>query len=55
MTGADRSAIILPVSALEQFHDTLGHFVETVRNQDVPEAGPSRARPGAPPRSWSEG
>lgn len=55
VTGADRSAIILPVSALEQFYDTLGHFVETVRNQDVPEAGPSRARPGAPSRSWSEG
>lgn len=56
VTGADRSAIILPVSALEQFYDTLGHFVETVRNQDVPEVGgPSRARPVAPPRSWSEG
>eukprot|EP00250_Pteridium_aquilinum_P012345 c20670_g1_i1 orf=583-1428(+) len=55
VTGADRSAIILPASALEQFYETLGHFVETVRSQDLTEAGPSRVRPGAPLRSWSEG
>lgn len=52
--GADRSAIILPVSALEQFYETLGHFVETVRTQDMPETGSSRNRSGAPTCNWSE-
>ncbi|KAI5062487.1 hypothetical protein GOP47_0023316 [Adiantum capillus-veneris] len=59
VTGSDRSAIILPVSALEQFYETVGQFVETVRNQELPEAGSSRMRPGASGgaaiRSWSEG
>eukprot|EP00850_Spirogloea_muscicola_P018270 SM000166S02451 [mRNA] locus=s166:42445:48496:+ [translate_table: standard] len=34
VAGCDRSAIILPVSALEQFHETLGWFLEMVRVQD---------------------
>ncbi|XP_024394852.1 transcription factor Pur-alpha 1 isoform X2 [Physcomitrium patens] len=33
VTGVDRSAIILPVAALEQFHETLGQFVEMVKSQ----------------------
>ncbi|MCO5583905.1 hypothetical protein L7F22_037822 [Adiantum nelumboides] len=54
VTGTERSAIILPVSALEQFYETVGHFVETVRNQEQPEVGSSTMRTGAPIRSWSE-
>lgn len=33
--GPDRSAIIVPVSALEQFHDVLGHFVDITRTQGL--------------------
>ncbi|XP_024400696.1 transcription factor Pur-alpha 1 isoform X2 [Physcomitrium patens] len=33
VTGVDRSAIILPVAALAQFHETLGQFVEVVKSQ----------------------
>eukprot|EP01018_Ginkgo_biloba_P017229 Gb_09431 [translate_table: standard] len=35
VTGADRSAIILPVSVLEQFHDALGQFVDITRSQGL--------------------
>eukprot|EP00850_Spirogloea_muscicola_P016185 SM000129S26172 [mRNA] locus=s129:336547:342445:- [translate_table: standard] len=46
VAGGDRSAIILPVSALEQFHETLGWFLEMVRVQD-PSGTPGAAIAGA--------
>ncbi|KAG0585888.1 hypothetical protein KC19_2G047300 [Ceratodon purpureus] len=33
VTGMDRSAIMLPAQVLEQFHETLGQFVEMVKSQ----------------------
>ncbi|CAK9857115.1 unnamed protein product [Sphagnum jensenii] len=33
VTGVDRSAIILPALVLEQFHETLGQFVDMVKSQ----------------------
>lgn len=53
VTGADRSAIILPASALEQFYETLGQFVETVRSPGTAAPGFVRVRT-APLRKQSE-
>ncbi|KAF8398624.1 hypothetical protein HHK36_017555 [Tetracentron sinense] len=33
VAGADRSSIILPLSGLRQFHETVGHFVEITKDQ----------------------
>lgn len=53
VTGADRSAIILPASALEQFYETLGQFLETVRTERT--AGPGATmRTVAPQRKWND-
>lgn len=54
VTGADRSAIILPASALEQFHEIIGHFLDTVRSQGRPGPGLARVRTVAPPRKWND-
>lgn len=42
--GPDRSAIIVPVSALEQFHDVLGHFVDITRTQGLAAASVANVR-----------
>ncbi|CAA7392969.1 unnamed protein product [Spirodela intermedia] len=39
VAGADRSSIILPLSALAQFHEMIGHFVEMTK--DRLEVGPA--------------
>ncbi|KAK4492233.1 hypothetical protein RD792_003033 [Penstemon davidsonii] len=33
VTGSDRSSIILPLSGLKQFHETVGHFVEITKDR----------------------
>ncbi|XP_072998240.1 transcription factor Pur-alpha 1-like [Typha latifolia] len=33
VAGADRSSIILPLSALRQFHETIGHFVDKTNDK----------------------
>jgi hypothetical protein len=33
VAGSDRSSIILPLSGLKQFHETVGHFVEVTKDQ----------------------
>eukprot|EP00245_Coleochaete_scutata_P010650 TRINITY_DN378_c0_g1_i1.p1 TRINITY_DN378_c0_g1~~TRINITY_DN378_c0_g1_i1.p1 ORF type:complete len:293 (+),score=66.34 TRINITY_DN378_c0_g1_i1:308-1186(+) len=50
VTGSDRSAIILPASALEQFYDTLGQFVEMVKSTGLTASGVANVRTIAPPR-----
>ena len=42
--GPDLSAIIVPVSALEQFHDVLGHFVDITRTQGLAAASVANVR-----------
>eukprot|EP00897_Mesotaenium_endlicherianum_P000231 jgi/Mesen1/10208/ME000077S09544 len=55
VTGAERSSIILPASALEQFHATIGYFVDIQRAQGGPPAGSSaNVRTIAPPRRRQE-
>ncbi|KAM0953870.1 putative purine-rich element binding protein family [Dioscorea sansibarensis] len=39
VTGADRSSIILPLSGLRQFHETIGHFVEITQDRLEPLTG----------------
>ncbi|URD98332.1 Transcription factor Pur-alpha [Musa troglodytarum] len=33
VSGSDRSSIILPLSGLKHFHDTIGHFVEVTKDR----------------------
>ncbi|KAJ8485276.1 hypothetical protein OPV22_017761 [Ensete ventricosum] len=33
VSGSDRSSIILPLSGLKHFHDTIGHFVEITKDR----------------------
>lgn len=40
VAGSDRSSIILPLSGLRQFHETLGHFVEITKDQSEALRGP---------------
>lgn len=54
VTGADRSVIILPASALEQFHDTLGQFLEMVKSQGLATSGIANVRTIAPVRKRPE-
>ncbi|EFJ20042.1 hypothetical protein SELMODRAFT_110005 [Selaginella moellendorffii] len=44
--GGDRSAIILPASALEQFHETVGEFVELLKAQEQQVSSAVLADPG---------
>jgi hypothetical protein len=56
VTGADRSAIILPASSLEQFHETLGQFVEMVKSAGIASgASVANVRTIAPPRKRADG
>ncbi|CAM6008490.1 unnamed protein product [Sphagnum balticum] len=55
VTGVDRSAIILPALALEQFYETLGQFVDMVKSQGVVASSAANVRTIAPPRKRSEG
>ncbi|KAH9561223.1 hypothetical protein CY35_05G009700 [Sphagnum magellanicum] len=55
VTGVDRSAIILPALALEQFHETLGQFVDMVKSQGPVGSSTANVRTIAPPRKRSEG
>ncbi|GAQ87739.1 Transcriptional regulator of the PUR family [Klebsormidium nitens] len=56
VTGADRSAIILPASSLEQFHETLGQFVEMVKSAGISSgASVANVRTIAPPRKRADG
>lgn len=55
VTGVDRSAIILPALALEQFHETLGQFVEIVKSQGAVGTNVANIRTIAPPRKRAEG
>jgi len=52
--GPDRSAIIVPVSALEQFHDVLGHFVDMTRSQGLAAASVANVRTVAAPHRQNE-
>jgi hypothetical protein len=52
VTGADRSAIILPTSALEQFYETIGYFLEASKSQGGASSSGTRARPV---RNWNDG
>lgn len=54
VTGVDRSAIILPALALEQFHETLGQFVDMVKSQGPVGSSTANVRTIAPPRKRSE-
>eukprot|EP00249_Psilotum_nudum_P019468 c27268_g1_i1 orf=525-1409(-) len=54
VTGADRSVIILPVSTLDLFHETLGQFAEIVRNQRMQGTGVASIRTVAPRRKQSD-
>lgn len=53
--GGDRSSIILPASAIEQFHEALGHFVEVVRGQGLTANNHVNVRTVAPIRKRTEG
>lgn len=55
VTGQDRSAIILPALALEQFHETIGQFVEMVKSQGLVGTNVANVRTIAPPRKRAEG
>ncbi|GBG68951.1 hypothetical protein CBR_g3650 [Chara braunii] len=54
VTGADRSAIILPASALEQFHETLGQFVDMLKSVGGTGTSVANVRTIAPPRKRNE-
>jgi hypothetical protein len=54
VTGVDRSAIILPALVLEQFHETLGQFVDMVKSQGPVGSSAANVRTIAPPRKRSE-
>ena len=51
----DRSAIILPALVLEQFHETLGQFVEMLKSQEHVGTNVANVRTIAPPRKRAEG
>ncbi|CAN1245537.1 Transcription factor Pur-alpha 1 [Linum grandiflorum] len=44
VAGADRSSIILPLSGLKQFHETVGHFVDITKDRVEGMASSSNVR-----------
>ncbi|KAH7365274.1 hypothetical protein KP509_18G018000 [Ceratopteris richardii] len=55
VTGPDRSSIVLPVSALEQFHEIIGQFLASVKTEETSvDVDSSAIGPPAPSRSWTE-